>query len=62
MLQARGGAGGVAADPQPSEAHLLALPVAVSLINLLLPGLFNAAGWMEEYDSPSVRNSVAIVR
>uniref|UniRef100_A0A8C5D190 Transmembrane channel-like protein n=1 Tax=Gadus morhua TaxID=8049 RepID=A0A8C5D190_GADMO len=53
---------GVAADPQPSEAHLLALPVAVSLINLLLPGLFNAAGWMEEYDSPSVRNSVAIVR
>uniref|UniRef100_A0A8C5CK25 Transmembrane channel-like protein n=1 Tax=Gadus morhua TaxID=8049 RepID=A0A8C5CK25_GADMO len=38
----------------PSEAHLLALPVAVSLINLLLPGLFNAAGWMEEYDSPSV--------
>ncbi|CAL8358435.1 unnamed protein product [Boreogadus saida] len=57
-----GGAGGVAADPLLSEARLLALPVGVSLINLLLPGLFNAAGWMEEYDSPSARNTVAIVR
>ncbi|KAG7281953.1 hypothetical protein CRUP_003011 [Coryphaenoides rupestris] len=49
-------------DPLLSEARLLALPVGVSLINLLLPGLFNAAAWMEEYDSPSMRTSVAISR
>ncbi|CAL8332203.1 unnamed protein product [Merluccius merluccius] len=50
-------------DPQlGGEASLLALPVGVSLINLLLPGLFNAAAWMEEYDSPSVRTYVAISR
>uniref|UniRef100_A0A674F8K8 Transmembrane channel-like protein n=1 Tax=Salmo trutta TaxID=8032 RepID=A0A674F8K8_SALTR len=42
------------------EASLLALPVVVSLINLLLPGLFNATAWMEEYDSPSVNTYVAI--
>ncbi|XP_071381230.1 transmembrane channel-like protein 6b [Centroberyx affinis] len=49
-------------DPLSEEASLLALPVVVSLINLLLPGLFNAAAWMEEYDSPSVRTYVAICR
>lgn len=41
---------------------MLALPVVVSVINLLLPGLFNAAAWMEDYDSPSVRTYVAIGR
>ncbi|KAK9539765.1 hypothetical protein VZT92_002266 [Zoarces viviparus] len=41
---------------------LLALPVVVSLINLLLPGLFNLAAWMEDYDSPSVRTYVSIGR
>uniref|UniRef100_A0A671TJL8 Transmembrane channel-like protein n=1 Tax=Sparus aurata TaxID=8175 RepID=A0A671TJL8_SPAAU len=41
---------------------LLALPVVVSLINLLLPGLFNLAAWMEDYESPSVRTYVAIGR
>lgn len=45
-----------------NEASLLALPVVVSLINLLLPGLFNLAAWMEEYDSPTVRTYVAISR
>lgn len=49
-------------DPLLNEASLLALPVVVSLINLLLPGLFNLAAWMEEYDSPSVRTYVAIGR
>uniref|UniRef100_A0A8B9JGF6 Transmembrane channel-like protein n=1 Tax=Astyanax mexicanus TaxID=7994 RepID=A0A8B9JGF6_ASTMX len=44
------------------EASLLALPVAVSSINLLLPGFFNTVAWMEEYDSPSKRNYVAIFR
>ncbi|KAM3864574.1 transmembrane channel-like protein 6b [Diretmus argenteus] len=48
--------------PLLKEASLLAVPVVVSLINLLLPGLFNAAAWMEEYDSPSVRTYVAIFR
>ncbi|KAJ8001563.1 hypothetical protein DPEC_G00170780 [Dallia pectoralis] len=45
-----------------TEASLLALPVVVSLFNLLLPGLFNAAAWMEEYDSPSVRAYVSVGR
>ncbi|XP_035856715.1 transmembrane channel-like protein 6b [Sander lucioperca] len=45
-----------------TEASLLALPVVVSLINLLLPGLFNLAAWMEDYESPSVRTYVAICR
>lgn len=49
-------------DPLLNEASLLALPVVVSLINLLLPGLFNLAAWMDEYDSPSVRTYVAIGR
>lgn len=49
-------------DPLLYEASLLALPVVVSLINLLLPGLFNLAAWMEDYESPSVRTYVAIGR
>ncbi|XP_042340986.1 transmembrane channel-like protein 6b [Plectropomus leopardus] len=49
-------------NPLLNEASLLALPVVVSLINLLLPGLFNLAAWMEDYDSPSVRTYVAISR
>ncbi|KAJ8377110.1 hypothetical protein SKAU_G00076900 [Synaphobranchus kaupii] len=48
--------------PMEQEASLLALPVVVSAINLLLPGFFNTVGWMEEYDSPSVRTYVAIFR
>ncbi|KAM6940471.1 transmembrane channel-like protein 6b [Xenentodon cancila] len=47
---------------QVSEASLLALPVVVSLINLLLPGLFNLAAWMEEYESLSVQTYVALGR
>lgn len=49
-------------DPVRTEASMLALPVVVSVINLLVPGLFNAAAWMEYYDSPSVRTYVAISR
>ncbi|XP_078133322.1 transmembrane channel-like protein 6b [Sander vitreus] len=49
-------------NPLLTEASLLALPVVVSLINLLLPGLFNLAAWMEDYESPSVRTYVAICR
>lgn len=49
-------------DPLLYEASLLAPPVVVSLINLLLPGLFNLAAWMEDYESPSVRTYVAIGR
>lgn len=49
-------------NPLLNEAKLLALPVVVSLINLLLPGLFNLAAWMEEYESPSVSTYVAIGR
>ncbi|KAM6972532.1 transmembrane channel-like protein 6b [Aplochiton taeniatus] len=49
-------------NPLLKEASLLAVPVVVSLINLLLPALFNAAAWMEEYDSPSVSAYVAICR
>ncbi|XP_072318462.1 transmembrane channel-like protein 6b [Eucyclogobius newberryi] len=49
-------------DPILTEASMLALPVVVSVINLLVPGLFNAAAWMEDYDSPSVRTYVAISR
>ncbi|XP_068176894.1 transmembrane channel-like protein 6b [Antennarius striatus] len=49
-------------DPLLNEASLLALPVVVSLINLLLPGLFNLAAWMEDYESPTVRTYVAIGR
>ncbi|XP_013869463.1 transmembrane channel-like protein 6b [Austrofundulus limnaeus] len=44
------------------EASLLALPVLVSLINLLLPGLFNFAAWVEDYISPSVRTYVGLSR
>ncbi|KAL1005508.1 hypothetical protein UPYG_G00060000 [Umbra pygmaea] len=36
------------------EASLLALPVVVSLFNLLLPGLFNAAAWMERMSLPNL--------
>ncbi|XP_068606810.1 transmembrane channel-like protein 6b [Brachionichthys hirsutus] len=53
---------GAVQDPLLNEASLLALPAVVSLINLLLPGLFNLAAWMEDYDSPSVRTYVAIGR
>ncbi|CAL1601909.1 unnamed protein product [Knipowitschia caucasica] len=49
-------------DPVLTEASMLALPVVVSVIYLLVPGLFNAAAWMEDYDSPSVRTYVAISR
>ncbi|KAK2815790.1 hypothetical protein Q5P01_026257 [Channa striata] len=49
-------------NPLLNEAQLLALPLVVSLINLLLPGLFNLAAWMEEYESPSVCTYVAIGR
>ncbi|XP_064180876.1 transmembrane channel-like protein 6b isoform X1 [Anguilla rostrata] len=49
-------------SPQEQEASLLALPVVVSSFNLLLPGFFNTVGWMEEYDSISVRTYVAIFR
>lgn len=49
-------------NPLLTEASLLTLPVVVSLINLLLPGLFNLAAWMEEYESPSVCTYVAISR
>ncbi|KAK5617905.1 hypothetical protein CRENBAI_024815 [Crenichthys baileyi] len=55
-------AGNVSGGSLLKEASLLALPVLVSLINLLLPGLFNLAAWMEEYNSPSVRTYVAISR
>lgn len=49
-------------NPVQTEASMLALPVLVSVINLLVPGLFNAAAWMEDYNSPSVRTYVAISR
>ncbi|KAF6739127.1 Transmembrane channel-like protein 6 [Oryzias melastigma] len=49
-------------NPLLKEASLLALPALVSLLNLLLPGLFNLAAWMEEYHSPSVRTYVALGR
>lgn len=44
------------------EARLLSLPAVVSLINLLLPALFNVVAWMEIYESPSVFAYVAIGR
>lgn len=44
------------------EAKLLSLPTVVSVINLLLPALFNLVGWMETYESPSVFAYVAIGR
>ncbi|XP_076001693.1 transmembrane channel-like protein 6b [Genypterus blacodes] len=59
-LQSR--SGGVPQNPLLEEAKLLALPVVVSVINLLLPALFNAAAWMEDYYSPTVRTYVAIAR
>lgn len=49
-------------DPLLIEAMMLAVPVLVCFINLLLPGLFNLAAWMEDYESPSVRTYVAISR
>lgn len=49
-------------DTVDFEARMLALPVIVSVINLLMPGLFNAAAWMEDYNSPSVLTYVAISR
>ncbi|KAM9857482.1 transmembrane channel-like protein 6b [Aulostomus maculatus] len=62
MHQNQRSAHSVSQDPLLNEASLLTLPVVVSLINLLLPGLFNLAAWMEDYDSPSVRTYVAIGR
>ncbi|XP_038140701.1 transmembrane channel-like protein 6b isoform X2 [Cyprinodon tularosa] len=44
------------------EASLLALPVLVSFINLVLPGLFNLVADMENYNSPSIRTYVALSR
>uniref|UniRef100_A0A669DL94 Transmembrane channel-like protein n=1 Tax=Oreochromis niloticus TaxID=8128 RepID=A0A669DL94_ORENI len=44
------------------SARLLSLPTVVSLINLLLPALFNVVAWMEIYESPSVFAYVAIGR
>ncbi|XP_060796991.1 transmembrane channel-like protein 6b [Neoarius graeffei] len=44
------------------ETRMLVLPVVVSSINLLLPGFFNVVAWMEEYESPSTPNYVAIFR
>uniref|UniRef100_A0A1A8JMB0 Transmembrane channel-like protein n=1 Tax=Nothobranchius kuhntae TaxID=321403 RepID=A0A1A8JMB0_NOTKU len=58
--QSRAGTG--AQGRLQKEASLLALPVLVSLINLLLPGLFNLASWFENYHSPSVRTYVSISR
>lgn len=49
-------------DPLLKEASLLAVPVVVSSFNLLMPGLFNAVAWMEEYDSPIVLNYISISR
>uniref|UniRef100_I3KRA7 Transmembrane channel-like protein n=1 Tax=Oreochromis niloticus TaxID=8128 RepID=I3KRA7_ORENI len=48
--------------PLMKEARLLSLPTVVSLINLLLPALFNVVAWMEIYESPSVFAYVAIGR
>ncbi|XP_029004029.1 transmembrane channel-like protein 6b [Betta splendens] len=49
-------------NPLLDEAKLLALPVVVSLINMLLPGLFNLVAWMEEYDSPSTYTYISLSR
>ncbi|CAI5679423.1 unnamed protein product [Oreochromis niloticus] len=49
-------------NPLMKEARLLSLPTVVSLINLLLPALFNLVAWMEIYESPSVFAYVAIGR
>ncbi|KAL2089847.1 hypothetical protein ACEWY4_014535 [Coilia grayii] len=49
-------------NPVVKEASLLALPAVVSSINLLLPGFFNIVASLDKYDSPSVRNYVAISR
>ncbi|KAL3996046.1 receptor-type tyrosine-protein phosphatase U [Sarotherodon galilaeus] len=49
-------------NPLMKEARLLSLPAVVSLINLLLPALFNLVAWMEIYESPSVFAYVAIGR
>ncbi|KAI3352873.1 hypothetical protein L3Q82_019450, partial [Scortum barcoo] len=45
-----------------NDPSLLALPVVVSFINLLLPGMFNLTAWMEDYESPSLHTYVAIGR
>lgn len=45
-----------------NEASLLALPVVVSLINLLLPLLFNFTAGLEDYQSPTICTYVAISR
>lgn len=50
------------ANPLMKEARLLSLPTVVSVINLLLPALFNLVGWMETYESPSYFAYVAIGR
>ncbi|XP_077086810.1 transmembrane channel-like protein 6 [Siphateles boraxobius] len=44
------------------QLRLLTLPLAVSCLSHLLPGLFNKLSWAEDYNSPSVHIYVSIVR
>ncbi|XP_028675009.2 transmembrane channel-like protein 6b [Erpetoichthys calabaricus] len=47
---------------QIKEASLLALPVVVSAFNLLMPCLYNAVAWIEQYELPSMATYIAIFR